>query len=137
MLLTFSGLLYIDESEEDDQIESIVVTPIDDRHTAGSSDSSTEDESEAEKIRQKDQPVQKCAIPQRGDQYQKNNCSKNNSNRDRGQTDRQAPPRRGNRRRQLPACMQSDDWQIHLQPLIITVEPSDTVKIWGGYEVEK
>lgn len=54
MLLPFSGLPYIDESEEEDQMESIVVTPVDDNHTTGRSDSSTEDESEAEQIRQKD-----------------------------------------------------------------------------------
>ena len=107
----------------------IVVTPVDDSYTTGSSDSSIEDESEAEKTRQKDQPVQKCAIPQRGDRYQKNNSSRNISNRERNQTDRQAPPRRGNRRRQLPPWMQSDDWQINLQPFVITVEPSDIVKI--------
>ena len=109
MLLPFSGLPYTDESEEEDQVESIVVTPGDDSYTTGISDSSTEDEIEAETTRQNDQPVQKCAIPQRGDQCLKNNNSRNSSDRDRTQTDRQAPPRRGNRRRQLPAWMQSAD----------------------------
>ena len=125
MLLPFSGLPSIDDGEEDEeQIDSVVETPVDDRYTDDSSDSSMDSESETENITQKNQPAQKYIILQRRGQGDRKN------ERDtRNQEHHQSMPRRGHRRRQPSTWMRTGDWQIKLQPFIISVDLSDIVMI--------
>ena len=124
MLLPFSGLPYINDEEDEEQIDSVVETPVDDRYTDDSSDSSTDSDSETENITQKNQPAQKYIIPQRRGQGDRKN------ERDtRNQEHHKAMPRRGHRHRQPPTWMRTGDWQIQLQPFIISVDPSDIVMI--------
>ena len=113
MLFPFRGLPYTDDSEE--ETRSITPEPslAEEEPTATSSESSTD--SETEDLRARNKPAQRYVVPQRRGQSQRNPRDKNRPREDRNQTDSwRTPPRRGNKKRQPPAWMRTDDWQINM-----------------------
>ena len=125
MLLPFCGLPYTDESEEEEQNELEEENPVEENYTTKSSGSSTDSDSEREDSTEQRQQVQKYIIPQRRAQRQKNRCNRNNGEETRITDD----PRRGKRSRQPPIWMQTGNWQVKLQPFVISVDPSNVVMI--------
>ena len=127
MVLLFRGHPYIDDNEEE---TTIIPEPssAEEEPTATSSESSTY--SEAEYLRARNEPAQRYVIPQRRGQGQGNPRDRNRPREDRNHADSWwSPPRRGNRKRQPPAWMRTDDLQINMQPFVITIDPSQIVTL--------